>query len=437
MAAICFCISCQNFPEILDDRQIMQLNGPVRSVEVVSITTKPIGEMTTFFSNERYKIQCVDGDITIKFSEEGTLTYYSIYGQNNEELYSIPKELLSHLKVMKNIPPITHVEPEAHYILDNSSIDNEYDSLNRLLKTSYYIDNKLIDVSIYNYEDNSNNYRKVHYYGSEENPLRINFTKNTQSFSTDTTFVQYTKFDNHGNWIEAQKKYIGWYPWDKDSYIIKRQICYYGEEDDVLPLRYQINKKEYLSQYNKNYSWRDENVGEILTFNLPECIKKTDNPLYDMANRSFLEETASNESFTEEHYLYNYINNDALASIGISFSIRPDDRYTYDNLSEEELIYIASEDSLHKEAIREHVQREGKYLLLWKPYCFEEIGNHLALCYHFYKWDTSPFPFEWYYYNIPLLDGKCITLTFSWQSNHTAQFEPLKKRIIESIQFLQ
>lgn len=401
-----------------NDRDKLGLNGPVKKVETISITTTPLGEMVVFYPSEKNKVQCVDGDVTVTFTEDGQISEYTIYGQENEELYVAVKA-----KDSIAITPICCCEPTTHQVISQTSTVCHYDSIDRPLSIVY---NK-----------NGSQYRKIEfkYFGTTGGNERIT---HYSSYITDTMRFVPTKFDEQGNWIEGEKTYIGFFPNHNDRYIIHRQISYYGKEEKVMPLILQYNKRTILQRSNQMFSWRRENCGNTIRMNIPNCYVK-DNSLsvqnaIDSINKEF-EEYGLN---ARNAFQYTYSKNDAFSIINVSVSNRPDEAFymSYDFLPEERLTYDEETNLFFQASIIEMLHSEGKELLIWRPYRFMKLGNHIALETHFYRWDESPFPMEIYRYHIPLPNGKDIHLSFLWLSNHTAQFEPLKDKIIESIQFL-
>ena len=110
----------------MNDREKMGLKGPVKKIETVSITTTPLGEMVTFYPEEKSKVKCIDGDVMVVFTENGDIDSFHIYGQENKELFAAVKDGRE-----KEKTPIIIPEPSFYQEMNQMSCVCYYDSLQR------------------------------------------------------------------------------------------------------------------------------------------------------------------------------------------------------------------------------------------------------------------------------------------------------------------
>lgn len=414
-------LSCQSYerkPGCHLDK--MHIKGNVVKIETIVQSTMPLTEIYANAFDPQYAISTYAGNIAINIDNDGNIKHSEGYGLDGKKIFDAGKYNPENDGCLS---PAVPIGPGAKQNIDNiKTITSE----NGDIVNIKYFDG---DIQIWN--------QKAFY--NEDGSLKSIVKEYTQlSIKTDflnieyadTTTFSYLKYDNLGNWTEAEISYRGVLPKHAHSYKIKRQITYL--EDAKKPTLI-----DELTAYNKsNMTTTDAtdqvSLGGYGTMSIPHYMAlQSKDYINDV--KDFMSPTLRNQM----NYLFLsvYDDEDAYATISVNF-IPGDGSNGFDDMSEEELEYNAETDKFIEEQNTTVMAQGGTYVLKWLPYQFTTISGRRALKLTYYRYGNgSPIPVYCENYTIPMADGSTICIIFSFQSNLYNRFYNDFENSINSIRF--
>lgn len=398
----------------------MHIKGNVVKIETIVQSTMPLTEIYAKAFDPQYAISTYAGNISIEIDNDGNIMHSEGYGLDGKKIFDAGKYTPENDGCSF---PAVPIGPGAKQNINNiKTITSENGDI---VNIKYFDGGKLIwnQKAFYNKDGSIKSIvKKYTQLSIKTDLLNIEYA--------DTTTFSYLKYDNLGNWTEAEISYKGVLPKHAYSYKIKRQITYL--EDDKKPAL--INE---LTAYNKSNMTTTDitdqvSLGIYGTMRIPHYMALQSKD-YINSVKNFISPSQRDQM----HYLFMsvYDDKDAYATISVNF-IPGDGSNGYDDLSPEELEYDEETDKFIEEQNTSVMAQGGTYVLKWLPYQFTTICGRRALKLTYYRYGNgSPIPVYCENYTIPMVDGNTVCVIFSFQSNLYNRFYKDFQNSINSIRF--
>lgn len=397
---LCF-LSCKEQPA-QDQRKNYNLKGEVVKAESIVKTTIPLTEMFCDMYDPEYvtTIQML-GNYELIFDQNGTLKKHKGYDLQGNVLF----DFACRYNMSDNL---SLLGPSPNDI--NSAVnDVRYtkDTLGKITLATYYKNSEPIYEATVVYSDDGN----------------IKYSSNkylTLCNDTDSTFYEYTSYDEFGNWTEANVSYKGVLPKHNLRYSVKRQFTY-SDSQAKEPL---INQLHAYNSCNKKIPSKTRKVkvkgfGEVM---LPNYMKSDEETMNIIENE------------TGNHYLcmYQYEGTDAYASFSV-LSMPAEYGDDYNQYSQYELDELTSDKNIMDEVIYNMAQ-QGTYVFKSHPLSFVDIDDKKSMLWRYYRYGKgSPIPVYVEVYTFMGHDNRSISVSLSYQSNLYDLFHNDFEEIIKSI----
>lgn len=391
------------------DLNTLNIKGNVTRIETIAKSTIPLTEMFFATFDPSQIVSPSDGNYVIDFDKNGNVKSYKGYGIDGSQLFSTKVS-----KRRTNLFP--GMVGTADKNLEGLSIGKvKKDSLQRIQEMEYLLNRKPKYVMQLNYNEQGNpDYiSKVYFSDFGERPGESDLFIDFNNY--DTTFFTYTRFDNHGNWIEVVAEYHGVLPRHNHSYTVERQITYAGSTSQP-PLIMSIKESNQCPSMPLN-----EATQVVLTgfgwLSLPTYMAVDNETARTIEQENFA------RGFPQKYLcMYQYDGEDAYATFSISTlpaEFAPD----YESLSPKELNFDQDIDDYLRETISSNLEQTGTGVLKWLPYQFVRVDDNLALRLSYYRYGIgSPLPVYVETYEFKARDGRDISISLSYQSNHFNRF---------------
>ncbi|MBO4777039.1 MAG: hypothetical protein J5588_00975 [Bacteroidales bacterium] len=368
------------------DLDQLNINGNVVKIETIVKSTIPFTEMA-YDTYGKYGINATNGNVVLDFDNYGFIKKYSGFDIKGKSLFE---------EIYNN--EATDFTPAVAGAVQTIKCLNSQKNENGQLVYAEYVCNENVRL-------------KMNMFFNEHGDL----SKITKVYDgldiCDSTLYDYTKFDNHDNWIESEVSYYGYLKKHNHKYSVKRQISYDGEQTK-LPLIFQLAAYNIdTTVCNCNMKKIDGEFGEIF---IPDYMKCTDNiiqyPSY-VSSYSFI-------NSNDDAYSY--------------FSLVYDTKSTafFAEWEKKDFEYNSTID----EKIRQlYEQNQNVKIFKWFPYRFTKICGHYALQIQYYRYGNgSPIPVYVEQYVIDNPKGK-VEITFSYQSDKQSCFQKTFNKSLTSL----
>lgn len=392
------------------DLRGLNLNGNVKSVEIITKTPVPISEW--LYANRKFgdfettwapgRCYSFLGNSKLEFNKQGNITQNTIY---NSEGKQIAKGRSSHHST--NL--YKHFAIEANELY--STVTLKKDDQNRVIEEMYTLQGK-------------DRYKRTISY-NEKGDLDIvtcNYVLLTMNIldhkieSTDTLRFQYMAYDCHDNWTKALVISNGYLK--RNNYVMEvtRQITYFGNPEQS-PL---INTLQAV-----NYNAKSQFKRPKVTY-----VRKT-----PAKNGLSIEMPTTFEVFEQTIQGQNMFQYLAKNTEGyFSFSVHYSD--SAENLITE---FDTFTDTEYEEAMRYVLEAGGVQIISWNGRGKTTIDGHDGVWCSYYHYPTAglggtPIKVEIYQFQDPNT-GIIATLTFGYDSAHAYEFAPQVDHMKNSIIF--
>lgn len=392
------------------DLRRLNLNGKVKSVEIITKTPIPISEWlyanreigdseTTWAPSRCYSFL---GNSKLEFDKRGNITRNTVYdSEGNQVAWGQPSQHPSSL--------YSHFAIEVNELY--STVTTKTDDQNRVVE------------EIYTHQGKDKYKRTVSY--NEKGDLDVVTCSyllltlhmlDREIEARDMLRFQYTEYDRHDNWTKAIVISDGHLT--KNNYVMEvtRQITYFGEPDQR-PL---INTLQYLNYRERTQSKR------------PDIKYKRVTPAKDGLS---IEIPADFESFEKLIPLKNLFQYSAKNTDGyFSFILQ----YTDSNgdLMKE---FDSFSDTEYEEIMRCAMEVGGVQIISWNGRGKMTIDGREGVWCSYYHYPSSglggtPVRVDSYQFQDPST-GIDANLTFGYDSAHTYEFKPQVEHMLNSILF--
>ena len=392
------------------DLRGLNLNGNVKSVEIITKTPIPISEWlyanrkfgdfeTTWAPSRSYSFL---GNSKLEFNKRGNITRNTVYdSEGNQITWGRPSQHPTSL--------YKHFAIEVNELY--STVTTKKDDQNRVIEEMYN-------------QQGKDRYKRTISYNEKGDldAVTCNYVLLTidvfdrKTESTDTLRFQYTEFDDHDNWTKALVISDGYLK--RNDYVMEvtRQITYFGEPDQS-PL---INTLQSL-----NYSAKTQFKRPSITY---ERITPAKNGLS-------IEMPTNFEVFEQSIQGHNMFQYSAKNTEGyFSFIVQYSD-------SAESLIkeFDSLTDTEYEEAVRYVLEAGGIQIISWNGRGKTTIDGHDGVWYSYYRYPTAglggtPVKVDIYQFQDPNT-GIIANLTFGYDSAHAYEFAPQVDHMKNSIIF--
>ena len=392
------------------DLRGLNLNGDVKSVEIITTTPIPITEW--LYANRKFgdfettwsPSRCFSflGNSKLEFNKQGNITRNTIYdAEGNQISWGRPSQHPTSLY--------------KHFAID-------VNELYSTVTTNRDDENRVIE-EVYNQQGKDRYKRTVSY--NEKGDLDVvtcNYVLLTINVfdskieSTDTLKFNYIEFDSQNNWTKAQIISNG--KLDRNDYVMEvtRQITYFGEPEPS-PL---ISTLQALN-YNAKAQFKRPNI--------------TYKRVTPARNGLSIEMPTSFEVFEQSiqgQNMFQYVakNTDGYFSFIIQYSDTANDLIKeFDSL----------EDYEYEDAMRYVLESGGLQILSWNGRGKITIDGHQGVWFSYNHYATggvggTPVRAELYQFQDPNT-GIIATLTFGYDSAHAYEFAPQIDHMKNSIIF--
>jgi hypothetical protein len=398
----------------------LNLQGNVVKVETIMRTTVPYTEMLAQSFNLNAAIFSICGNITLDFDHHGDIKEYTGYGIDGKELFNIDD--ITNQSIMKNISSVIGKSNELSF----NDIKYKKGNDGKVVETDYMENGKLVYKQKAYYDKHGD---CTHIIKSYEK-LKVKVDGHTTIENVDTTYFEYLGYDNYHNWTEALVIYKGVLPQQNDSYRIKRQITYDGEEEHKSLI-------DQLDEYNEvndaqvsHCRYHRHSISGYGDISIPDfMVSKEENKK--------VAESAAPQGAIFCISTYQYHSEDVYATLNISTSPN-NGQLDFDQFTENDLCYDAEADKIFKDQFTQMLASSNLRMLKWLPYQFENIQGRTVLLIRCYRYGISnPIPVYVESYTFCLDDGKAMNVMFSFQSNQYNRFLVPLREAISSIQLNQ
>ena len=392
------------------DLRGLNLNGNVKSVEIITKTPIPISEWlyanrefgdfeTTWAPSRSYSFL---GNSKLEFNKRGNITRNTVYdSEGNQITWGRPSQHPTSL--------YKHFAIEVNELY--STVTTKKDDQNRVIEEMYN-------------QQGKDRYKRTISYNEKGDldAVTCNYVLLTidvfdrKMESTDTLRFQYTEFDNHDNWTKALVISDGYLK--RNDYVMEvtRQITYFGEPDQS-PL---INTLQSL-----NYSAKTQFKRPSITY---ERVTPAKNGLS-------IEMPTNFEVFEQSIQGHNMFQYSAKNTEGyFSFIVQYSD--SAESLMKE---FDSLTDSDYEAAMRYVLESGGIQIISWNGRGKTTIDGREGVWCSYYHYPTAglggtPVKVDIYQFQDPKT-GIIANLTFGYDSAHAYEFAPQVDHMKNSIIF--
>ena len=392
------------------DLRGLNLNGNVKSVEIITKTPIPISEWlyanrkfgdfeTTWAPSRSYSFL---GNSKLEFNKRGNITRNTVYDREGNQITwgrpsQHPTSLYKHFAIEVNelYSTVTTKKDGQNRVIEEMYTQQGKD---RYKRTISYNDKGDLDVVTCNYV-----------------LLTIDvFDRKMES--TDTLRFQYTEFDSHDNWTKALIVSDGYLK--RNDYVMEvtRQISYFGEHDQS-PL---INTLQSL-----NYSAKTQFKRPSITY---ERVTPAKNGLSIEMPTNF--EVFEQSIQGQNMFQYSANNTDGYFSFIVQYSDSAESLMKgFDSLTDTE----------YEEAMRYVLESSGIQIISWSGRGKTTINGREGVWCSYYHYPTAglggtPVKVDIYQFQDPST-GIIANLTFGYDSAHAYEFAPQVDHMKNSIIF--
>ena len=392
------------------DLRNLNLNGNVKTVEIITKTPIPISEW--LYANRKFDdfettwapSRCYSflGNSKLEFNKQGNITRNTVYDSEGNQITwgrpsQHPASLYKHFAIEVNelYSMVTAKKDDQNRVIEEMYTQQGKD---RYKRTISYNEKGDIDVVTCNYV-----------------LLTINVFDHKME-STDTLRFQYTEFDSHDNWTKALVISDGYLK--RNDYVMEvtRQITYFGELDQS-PL---INTLQSL-----NYSAKTQ-------FKRPNITYKRVTPA---KNGLSIEMPTNFEIFEQSIQGQNMFQYTAKNTEGyFSFIVQYSD--SAESLMKE---FDSLTDSDYEAAMRYVLESGGIQIISWNGRGKTTIDGREGVWCSYYHYPTAglggtPVKVDIYQFQDPNT-GIIANLTFGYDSAHSYEYAPQVDHMKNSITF--
>lgn len=409
------------------DLDKLNVKGNVLKIETIVKSTVPMTEMFYETYNPEYVVTPSDGNYVVKFDKKGNVDTYTGYDMYGEELFSVKNRQGEKQKDI--IPGFVGAIVEK---LENIEIvDKEKDAQNKVVEIKWNKDGELKYINRLHYDKDGNiSYISKKYITALDGYYKNNAFLGDIDFNYyDTTFYFYSKYDEHGNWTEMEAVYHGVFPRHNYSYVVKRQITYDDSKKQPALIKQLANFNRVQPQdLSKTKMDMLNGFGQI---EVPVYLDAVD----DETTKKLEFQTLATSGITKKHLCnYKYNGNDSYATLSISEDIGGEG-VDYDDLSSFELCYDKSVDIFFKEQVSTMLRTTQTDVLKWLPYTFTKVSGKTAMLMRYYRYGIScPIPVYVELYSFQTRQGRNISISLSYQSNHYNRFHDDFEAAIKSLE---
>lgn len=392
------------------DLRGLNLNGNVKSVEIITKTPIPISEWlyanrkfgdfeTTWAPSRSYSFL---GNSKLEFNKRGNITRNTVYDSEGNQITwgrpsQHPTSLYKHFAIEVNelYSTVTTKKDDQNRVIEEMYTQQGKD---RYKRTISYNEKGDLDVVTCNYV-----------------LLTIDvFDRKMES--TDTLRFQYTEYDSHDNWTKALVVSDGYLK--RNDYVMEvtRQITYFGEPDQS-PL---INTLQAL-----NYSAKTQFKRPNITY---ERVTPAKNGLSIEMPTSF--EVFEQSIQGQNMFQYSAKNTEGYFSFIVQYSDSAESLMKeFDSLT----------DSDYEAAMRYVLESGGIQIISWNGRGKTTIDGREGVWCSYYHYPTAglggtPVKVDIYQFQDPKT-GIIANLTFGYDSAHAYEFAPQVDHMKNSIIF--
>lgn len=392
------------------DLRGLNLNGNVKSVEIITQTPIPISEWlyanrefgvfeTTWDPSRSYSFL---GNSKLEFNKKGNIVRNIVFDSECNQLtvgrpLQHPTSLYNHFAIDVNelYSTVTTKRDDQNRVIEETYTQKGKD---RYQRTVSYNEKGDLDVVTCNY---------------------VLLTIDLLSYkieSTDTLMFKYTEYDSHDNWTKALVISNGYLK--RNDYImnVTRQITYFGDTEQT-PL---INTLQAL-----NYKAKTQFKRPVIVY---ERVTPAKNGLsIEMPNNfEVFEQSIKGQNM----FQYSAKNTEGYFSLIVQYTD-----------SAESLIkeFDSLTDSEYEEAMRYLMEAAGIQIISWNGRGKTTIDGHDGVWSSYYHYPTAgyggtPVKVETYQFQDPKT-GIIANLTFGYDSAHAYEFAPQVDHMLNSIIF--
>lgn len=392
------------------DLRGLNLNGNVKSVEIITKTPIPISEWlyanrkfgdfeTTWAPSRSYSFL---GNSKLEFNKRGNITRNTVYDSEGNQITwgrpsQHPTSLYRHFAIEVNelYSTVTTKKDDRNRVIEEMYTQQGKD---RYKRTISYNEKGDLDVVTCNYV-----------------LLTIDvFDRKMES--TDTLRFQYTEYDSHDNWIKALVISDGYLK--RNDYVMEvtRQITYFGEPDQS-PL---INTLQSL-----NYSAKTQYKRPNITY---ERVTPAKNGLSIEMPTNF--EVFEQSIQGQNMFQYSAKNTEGYFSFIVQYSDSAESLMKeFDSLTDTE----------YEEAMRYVLESGGIQIISWNGRGKTTINGREGVWCSYYHYPTAglggtPVKVDIFQFQDPST-GIIANLTFGYDSAHAYEFAPQVDHMKNSIIF--
>lgn len=392
------------------DLRGLNLNGNVKSVEIITMTPIPISEWlyanrkfgefeTTWAPSRSYSFL---GNSKLDFNKRGNIIRNTVYDSEGNQITwgrpsQHPTSLYKHFAIEVNelYSTVTTKKDDQNRVIEEMYTQQGKD---RYKRTISYNEKGDLDVVTCNYV-----------------LLTIDvFDRKMES--TDTLRFQYTEFDSHDNWTKARVISNGYLK--RNDYIMEvtRQITYFGEPEQS-PL---INTLQTLN-YNAKTQFKRPNITYLRAAPAKNGLSIEMPTIFEVFEQSIQ---------GQNMFQYSAKNTEGYFSFIVQYSD-----------SAESLIkeFDSLTDTEYEEAMRYALEAGGIQIISWNGRGKTTIDGHDGVWCSYYHYPTAglggtPVKVDIYQFQDPNT-GIIANLTFGYDSAHAYEFAPQVDHMKNSIIF--
>lgn len=392
------------------DLRGLNLNGNVKSVEIITMTPIPISEWlyanrkfgefeTTWAPSRSYSFL---GNSKLDFNKRGNIIRNTVYDSEGNQITwgrpsQHPTSLYKHFAIEVNelYSTVTTKKDDQNRVIEEMYTQQGKD---RYKRTISYNEKGDLDVVTCNYV-----------------LLTIDvFDRKMES--TDTLRFQYTEFDSHDNWTKARVISNGYLK--RNDYIMEvtRQITYFGEPEQS-PL---INTLQTLN-YNAKTQFKRPNITYLRAAPAKNGLSIEMPTIFEVFEQSIQ---------GQNMFQYSAKNTEGYFSFIVQYSD-----------SAESLIkeFDSLTDTEYEEAMRYALEAGGIQIISWNGRGKTTIDGHDGAWCSYYHYPTAglggtPVKVDIYQFQDPNT-GIIANLTFGYDSAHAYEFAPQVDHMKNSIIF--
>lgn len=397
----------------------LRINGNVKRVEVVSLTTVPLTELIAEAYNMEEVLPVLFGNFSMDFDNTGNVIDVCGFGVNGDTMFQVtdfqrsePTEILPAFFGAKKI----ELFDKLKVIRDDKGYVNEIKYFNG-------VDPVWIAKMKYNDSGDVVAITKKYCKPSEKFPGLLNFV--------DTTMINYQQYDEWGNWTNAEVEYKGVRKEHNFKYEIVRSIAYDMEESPISLLKdYQQSLKS--TQEPEKCEYVTEST-PFFTIEVPDFMTKlSSSEIADALS------VVSADDLKQSKYLfmYGYRGNDSYSHLSALISQSNGENIDY--LTGTELIYDETTDRELEESFSNNMARNGYVVLKWLPYKYIKVGGKKCLKVSYYRYGIgSPIPVYVEVYTMSVDDDYNVSFTISYESKDFYRFRDCFEYTKQSIHFVE